>query len=94
MHSPILSRCDQYEFHSSNCTAKQLVAQFPLCVLESAPRSSMIQKTGHHMFKTKTLLVIILILGSAVAVKAGVFYNFGMPGTEYRWELADPMGLP
>jgi hypothetical protein len=54
----------------------------------------MIQKTGHHMFKTKTLLVIILILGSAVAVKAGVFYNFGMPGTEYRWELADPMGLP
>jgi hypothetical protein len=33
------------------------------------------------MFKTKTLMVIIFILGSAVAVKAGVFYSFGMPGT-------------
>jgi hypothetical protein len=29
------------------------------------------------MFKTKTLMVIIFILGSAVAVKAGVFYSFG-----------------
>jgi hypothetical protein len=34
------------------------------------------------MFKTKTLMVIIFILGSAVAVKAGVFYSFGMPGTD------------
>jgi hypothetical protein len=42
-----------------------------------------IRKTGHHMFKTKTLMVIIFILGFAVAVKAGVFYSFGMPGPDY-----------
>jgi hypothetical protein len=46
------------------------------------------------MFKTKTLLVIIVILGSAVAVKAGVFYSFGMPGTDYMLELTDPRGFP
>jgi hypothetical protein len=52
-----------------------------------------IRKTGHHMFKTKTLMVIIFILGSAVAVKAGVFYSFGMPGPDYMLELTDPRGF-
>jgi hypothetical protein len=54
----------------------------------------MIRKTGQSHVQTKTLLVIIFILGSAVAVKAGVFYHFGMPGTDYMLELSDPMGLP
>jgi hypothetical protein len=39
------------------------------------------------MFQTKTLLVIIFILGSAVAVKAGVFYTLGLPDTEYVLDL-------
>jgi hypothetical protein len=45
------------------------------------------EKKGHHMFQTKTLLVIIFILGSAVAVKAGVFYTLGLPDTEYVLDL-------
>jgi hypothetical protein len=47
-----------------------------------------------QMLKTETLLVIIFILGSAIAVKASVFYSFGMPSTEYMSALTDPMGLP
>jgi hypothetical protein len=54
----------------------------------------MILKTRHHMFKTKTLLVIILILWSAVVVKASVYYSIGMPGTDYMLELADPIRFP
>jgi hypothetical protein len=45
------------------------------------------------MFHTKTLLVIILILGSAVAMKASLLYSVGMP-TEHMLEFSDPMGLP
>jgi hypothetical protein len=43
------------------------------------------------MFKTKTLLVIVFILGSAVVVKAAVFFSVSMP---YLSDLSDPMGLP
>ena len=46
------------------------------------------------MLKTETLLVIIFVLGSAIAVKASVFYSFSMPSTEYMSALTDPMGSP
>jgi len=46
------------------------------------------------MFQTKTLLLIIYVLGSAIVVKAGVFYSFGLLGAEHMLDFADPMGLP
>jgi hypothetical protein len=46
------------------------------------------------MFQTKTLLLIIYILSSAVVVKAGVFYSVGLPGAEHMLDFTNPMGLP
>jgi hypothetical protein len=47
-----------------------------------------------HMFQTKTLLLLIYILSSAILVKAGVFYSFGLPGAEHMVDFADPAGFP
>jgi hypothetical protein len=46
------------------------------------------------MFQAKTLLLIIYILSSAIVVKAGVFYSFGLPGAEQTLDYADPTGFP
>jgi hypothetical protein len=46
------------------------------------------------MFQTKTLLILIYILSSAIVVKAGVFYSFGLPGAEHLVDFADPAGFP
>jgi hypothetical protein len=54
----------------------------------------MILKTRRHMLRTKTLLLIIYILSSAIVVKAGVFYSFELPGAEHMLDFADPAGFP
>jgi hypothetical protein len=43
----------------------------------------MIPKSRHAMLQTKILLVIILILLSAVAVEASVYFGIAMPGQEF-----------
>jgi hypothetical protein len=50
----------------------------------------MISLLENHMFSTQALLVMVLILSSAVAVKAGVYYGVGMPNGEYVIDVPLP----
>jgi hypothetical protein len=43
-----------------------------------------------RMFSTKSLLVIIFILGSAVTLKAGVYYGAGLNSTVFLTDVAVP----
>jgi ureidoglycolate hydrolase len=48
-----------------------------LIILRATVSSHMISLLENHMFSTQALLVMVLILSSAVAVKAGVYYGVG-----------------
>jgi hypothetical protein len=43
----------------------------------------MILKTRYQMLTAKTLLVVIIILASAVIMKASVYYGVAMPSEEF-----------